>query len=492
MSDSELEENEATAFVVEESNSGNFTKAFNRQRKINELLKSGQDEKYGPRVNPQQKAADKDDLARYMGRIKLDEDSFFSKGTRASKLNSGPSTDKADRATTDQVLDPRTRMILFKMINRGVIHEINGCISTGKEANVYHAFNEEEEHRAIKIYKTSILVFKDRDRYVSGEFRFRSGYSRHNPRKMVKVWAEKETRNLKRIYQSGIPVPKPLHLHLHVLVMEFLGDDTGVPSPRLKDADIDPDEYPHLYRQLLAYMRILYQKCRLVHADLSEYNILYHNHKLYIIDVSQSVEHDHPHSLEFLRMDIKNVNDYFRRQGVLPFSEKQIFKFVTDATPRPSEEIDALIEYLVSLPVSELSQEEETDDAVFREIYIPQNLEQVYDVERDVEKVQMGEAGSLVYKDFLVHKESEDEDDDDDDNDGDDSDDDDDDDDDSEDDDYDVWAEKPAKPKKFADRDENRARKAAVKAEKREKRQTKMKKAVKKKLVSQTKGKSKR
>lgn len=41
--------------------------------------------------------------------------------------------DKSDRATNEQVLDPRTRIILFKMINRGVIEEINGCVSTGKE-----------------------------------------------------------------------------------------------------------------------------------------------------------------------------------------------------------------------------------------------------------------------------------------------------------------------------------------------------------------------
>lgn len=41
--------------------------------------------------------------------------------------------DKSDRATSEQVLDPRTRLILFKMIGRGLVHEINGCISTGKE-----------------------------------------------------------------------------------------------------------------------------------------------------------------------------------------------------------------------------------------------------------------------------------------------------------------------------------------------------------------------
>lgn len=50
-----------------------------------------------------------------------------------------------------------------------------------------------------QVYKTSILIFKDRDKYVSGEFRFRHGYCKHNPRKMVKTWAEKEMRNLIRL-----------------------------------------------------------------------------------------------------------------------------------------------------------------------------------------------------------------------------------------------------------------------------------------------------
>jgi RIO kinase 1 len=41
--------------------------------------------------------------------------------------------DKSDRATAEQVLDPRTRVILYKMIGRELIQEVNGCISTGKE-----------------------------------------------------------------------------------------------------------------------------------------------------------------------------------------------------------------------------------------------------------------------------------------------------------------------------------------------------------------------
>jgi RIO kinase 1 len=104
----------------------------------------------------------------------------------AARLRTG---DKSDRATVEQAIDPRTRMVLFKMLNRGVFGEIHGCISTGKEANVYHATGGGGPYSdlAIKVYKTSILVFKDRDRYVTGDFRFRQGYCRSNPRKMVKV-----------------------------------------------------------------------------------------------------------------------------------------------------------------------------------------------------------------------------------------------------------------------------------------------------------------
>ena len=38
---------------------------------------------------------------------------------------------------------------------------------------------------AIKIYKTSILVFKDRDKYVSGEHRWRKGYCKYWVERML-------------------------------------------------------------------------------------------------------------------------------------------------------------------------------------------------------------------------------------------------------------------------------------------------------------------
>lgn len=153
--------------------------------------------------------------------------------------------DRANRATVEQVLDPRTRMVLFKMLNRGVFSEINGVVSTGKEANVYHASDPSGLELAIKIYKTSILVFRDRERYVAGDSRFQR-FCKSNPRKMVKLWAEKEMRNLLRLIAAGIRAPKPLQLRLHVLTMEFIGSG-GVAAPRLKDANLPPSRMRQAY-----------------------------------------------------------------------------------------------------------------------------------------------------------------------------------------------------------------------------------------------------
>ena len=87
---------------------------------------------------------------------------------------------------------------------------------------MYHAVRPDGEELAIKIYKTSILVFKDRQRYMVGNFRFKAGYSRRNPRKMVKLWAEKEMRNLKR-YDGCNQACCCLHSPLTVGVCEQVG-----------------------------------------------------------------------------------------------------------------------------------------------------------------------------------------------------------------------------------------------------------------------------
>ncbi|ODV89815.1 hypothetical protein CANCADRAFT_4442 [Tortispora caseinolytica NRRL Y-17796] len=395
--------------------------------------------------------------------------------------------DKANRATREQVLDPRTTRILEKLLSREIVAEIHGCISTGKEANVYHAITADGAHRAIKIYKTSILIFKDRDRYVSGEFRFRSGYSRHNPRKMVKVWAEKEMRNLKRLYKNSIPSPEPIFLKDHVLVMDFLGDKSGWAWPRLHDAisDLSEDQVLTCYLQLVAFMHIMYHDCHLVHADLSEYNILYHDGLLYIIDVSQSVEHDHPASLDFLRMDIKNVSNFFSKYGVNVFSERAMFEIIaTDDLIKklPERNLETILSHLRSLDRSEVSEQQILDDNVFRQVYVPRHLDDILDAEDHMEKLARGERDDLVER-KLVLDDSTDSSDSNQSGDNDSNDESDSDTDDEEGSSSDSsWENRESQPKgkKYEDKEAKRQRQQEQKEAAREKRKHKIKKHVKK------------
>jgi len=332
-------------------------------------------------------------------------------------------TGRDDRATSEQCLDPRTRLMLFRLLSTGVFEKIDGCLSTGKEANVYyakagkaninHSFLKEGEameasdpipEYAVKIYKTSILVFKDRDKYVSGEHRWRKGYCKSNPRKMVKVWAEKEMRNYRRIYAAKIPCPKPIILKSHILVMEFLGED-GWPSPRLKDAQLSERRLRQAYVQTILILRHMYQRCRLVHGDFSEYNLLWHNNEVYVIDVSQSVESDHPSALDFLRKDVSNVNDYFRKNGNLNvMTTRQLFDFITSTVIENTEEsesqaLDDVIEK-VDRHAAKLAnasnddqkkweQKNDVDEAVFMSQFLPRSLNQV--AELDIQMMVDGE-----------------------------------------------------------------------------------------------------
>lgn len=136
--------------------------------------------------------------------------------------------DKSDFSTVEKVIDQKTEQLLEKWKNQNFLKSVNGCISAGKEANVYHAdagsfMSRFGEDLAIKIYKVETMVFRDREDYIQGEHRFRKGHCRTNPRKLIKLWAEKEYRNLKRMFEHNLPVPEPIKIHNNVLLMEFIG-----------------------------------------------------------------------------------------------------------------------------------------------------------------------------------------------------------------------------------------------------------------------------
>jgi RIO kinase 3 len=243
--------------------------------------------------------------------------------------------EKKEHSTSDQVMDTKTRLMLFKMVDNQVLTEINGCVSTGKEACVFHARGGSFEERplptecAVKVFKTTLNEFKNRDRYIKDDYRFKARFGKQNPRKVVRMWAEKEMHNLKRLHERGIPCPEVVLLRKHVLIMSFIGQDQR-PAPKLKEASLSHEEMTSAYHQTIQGMQGMYQKCHLVHADLSEYNLLWHRGRVVFIDVGQSVEPSHPNGLEFLLRDCTNVSGFFDRAGVRDVKTPQeLFNFVS-------------------------------------------------------------------------------------------------------------------------------------------------------------------
>ena len=130
---------------------------------------------------------------------------------------------------------------------------------------------------------------------------------------MIYMWAQKEYKNLQRAQEAGVRVPKPIRVAKNVLVMEFIGED-GVPAPTLKD--IPPKHPGKMYAALLGDVKALYTKAKLIHCDLSEYNIMNIMEQHIVFDMSQSVHVDHPMAEEFLQRDLKNLNRFFGKLGV--------------------------------------------------------------------------------------------------------------------------------------------------------------------------------
>ena len=54
------------------------------------------------------------------------------------------------------------------------------------------------EECAVKVFKTTLNEFKTRDRYIKDDHRFKDRFSKQNPRKIIKLWAEKEMCSLSR------------------------------------------------------------------------------------------------------------------------------------------------------------------------------------------------------------------------------------------------------------------------------------------------------
>jgi serine/threonine-protein kinase RIO1 len=74
------------------------------------------------------------------------------------------------------------------------------------------------------LLQTTLTEFKQRQQFLHGDRRFESRVGRQSARKLVKLWAEKESANLMRMARGGVPCPEMVLQHKHVLLLGFIGE----------------------------------------------------------------------------------------------------------------------------------------------------------------------------------------------------------------------------------------------------------------------------
>ena len=281
-------------------------------------------------------------MAEKEGLFEIDKwisDRQLPKGKRRKK-------DFRDRKTEQYVFDIPTLETLYKFSKKGLITALGGPISRGKESVIFHALGaNEEKELAVKMYKINTANFNAMLDYIIGDPRFK--HIKKDHRSVIFAWARKEFKNLNRAFDAGVRVPQPIACDKNVLLMEFIGRG-GIAAPRLKDIPVDilaeDLDLEGLFLRIVSAMKTLYEKGTMVHADLSEFNIVMNGYverefetaakagadveiEPVIIDFGQAVLLDHPHAEVFLVRDARNIVTYFNKLG-LDHSEDEVMEMV--------------------------------------------------------------------------------------------------------------------------------------------------------------------
>ena len=223
----------------------------------------------------------------------------------------------------EKVLDDRTLGVLHYFLSHKTITSLDYPIAQGKESVVFRATTP-DGFAAVKIYKYETSSFKRRLIYLENDPRFR------NPtgvRDAVKTWAKKEFANLKLCLQNGVRVPKPIACRENVVIMEYLGEK-GLPYALLKDVWME--DPAATFKRLLEDLKRL-RSAGLVHADLSEYNVVMKGELPYILDLGQAVLLKHPAAQELFLKDVRNLVWFFKRRGVKT-TEKEVEAYLEGET----------------------------------------------------------------------------------------------------------------------------------------------------------------
>lgn len=201
-----------------------------------------------------------------------------------------------------------------------------GLLKTGKEAEVHLVERRWED-------RVNLLAAKRYRRHDRGGFKrdasYREGRRVRDSREMRAMakgtavglsfragyWAQNEMTMLGRLWEAGASVPYPVQISGTELMLEYLGDETAG-APRLVNAPLDRAGLEEMYHQAVDALRMM-TMARIVHADLSPYNLLVWQERLWVIDLPQAVDLAvNPNGFEFLHRDVLNVLGWFQRKGI--------------------------------------------------------------------------------------------------------------------------------------------------------------------------------
>jgi len=214
------------------------------------------------------------------------------------------------RKLLDEFFDHATLLAVSRLVSHGQIDSIDFPISTGKEGGVFRA-TKGEEFRAVKIYRISNTTFRHLPAYALEQLRREA--SVRNFGGLIYAWTRREHTILGRLKEAGVRAPIPYGHYRNLLVMEFIGTAEGA-APRLNTAFIERPEA--LYEDLVVQVGRMVRDAKLVHGDLSPYNVLWFEERVVLIDVAQAVAREHPGAPALLQRDIVNFAKYFSRIGL--------------------------------------------------------------------------------------------------------------------------------------------------------------------------------
>ncbi|MBA2479590.1 MAG: serine protein kinase RIO [Planctomycetes bacterium] len=206
---------------------------------------------------------------------------------------------------------------LQDLIDDGVVQEVVRPLKSGKEASVYLVWAEDRQCAA-KVYKEAKQRnFRQRQDYVEGrrvgdsrQQRAMDKGSRFGKQQTEAAWQTAEARAMARLHAAGVRVPRVLACGEGCLVMDLVTDARGDPAPQL--AHVHFNRVDALRTHGILMREVARMLCAgLVHADLSEFNILQSADGPMIIDVPQAVEAARNNNAKrMLTRDVDNVTRF--------------------------------------------------------------------------------------------------------------------------------------------------------------------------------------